>query len=109
MNDLGLIPLIFIVAPGFVADSLYHKIRGASLAEGELRTLLRCLVWSVIGFALASVTGNSLPNLAALMGGNHNLVLNAALGSDILKLTLAALLVAGICGVLPFIRIAREG
>ncbi len=54
MGDLGLLALAIFVVPGFIADGTYRVFRGASLADGDARTLLRSLTWSVIGYALAA-------------------------------------------------------
>jgi hypothetical protein len=59
MGDLGIVALVFFVVPGFMADAVYRAARGAEIEKGDLRTLLRSLVWATIGLlgALAVFPG----------------------------------------------------
>lgn len=66
MGDLGLLALAIFVVPGFIADGTYRVFRGASLAEGDARTLLRSITWSVIGYALAALVFDPFGGLSAI-------------------------------------------
>ena len=55
MGDLGIVALIFFVVPGFMADAVYRAAHGAEIESGDLRTLLRSLVWATIGLVGALV------------------------------------------------------
>lgn len=46
MGDLGLLALAIFVVAGFIADGTYRMFRGASLAEGDARTLLQRAQWA---------------------------------------------------------------
>jgi hypothetical protein len=60
MTALGLVVLIFVIVPGFIADTLFRVIRGMSKG-GEFERILRALVWSVFGLGLYQLFLDSLP------------------------------------------------
>lgn len=68
MSALGLLALIFVLAPGFIADTLFRSTRGLEKGR-EFERLLRSLVWSVFGIAVYQLLhGRPVPYLPALMG-----------------------------------------
>jgi hypothetical protein len=61
MESLGLVPLLFVIAPGFVADGLYKAVRGTQIRSSEVEAVLRSIVWSTIGLGLFASLKGKLP------------------------------------------------
>jgi len=52
MGDFGLVGIVFLIVPGFIADGIYRSTRGADLADGDFRIGLRSLCWSLISLSI---------------------------------------------------------
>jgi hypothetical protein len=56
MEELGLVALLFVLVPGFVADRAYSQFRG-QVELSETERVLRSLVFSVFGLSAYLVVG----------------------------------------------------
>jgi hypothetical protein len=74
MTALGLVVLIFVIVPGFIADTLFRSIRGMSKG-GQFERILRALVWSVFGLGTYQLFLGKPPSYLAGLGAEPDVVL----------------------------------
>lgn len=111
MGDLGLLALVIFVVPGFIADGAYRALRGPKLAEGDARTLLRSLTWSVVGYAMGTAIFNSYGGLWAisnLLGGDHAPYITLRLVMESLAYLASSLALATLFALVPLARPVRK-
>jgi hypothetical protein len=74
MTALGLVALLFVIVPGFIADTLFRSTRGMAKG-GEFERVLRSIIWSVFGLGLYGAVLHEPPPYLTLLGQNANTVL----------------------------------
>jgi hypothetical protein len=61
MDRLGLLALVFVVIPGYIADEAFRLCWGLEKCN-EFERLLRCMVWSLFGLAVYALLVGHAPS-----------------------------------------------
>lgn len=69
MDSLGLVALVFMLIPGFIADQAYRACWGLETGDHYEGTL-RALVWSVLGLGLYALVFGGMPNYLPVLTDN---------------------------------------
>jgi hypothetical protein len=81
VDSLGLVALVFMIIPGFIADQVYRACWGLETGDRYDRTV-RALIWSVLGLALFAGAFGGIPNYLPLVADpnaySHAAILAAA-------------------------------
>ncbi|HEV7596273.1 MAG TPA: DUF6338 family protein [Gemmatimonadaceae bacterium] len=64
MGGLSLLAIVYLLVPGFIADTLFRTIRGIEKGE-DLERVLRSLVWSVFGLSIYLLVMGVAPEYVA--------------------------------------------
>ena len=85
MKELGLLGIIFVLVPGYIADLAFRACWGMSKGD-EFDRSLRAIIWSIFGIVLFACIWNRPPIFIATLipGEKASSPFNRLVGADFL-------------------------